>query len=310
MKKSVLFSLACLFFVVSCKDDEPTSSSSYPTDGLTLSTTSDALLMINYTQGNPQAALYQLQAMVSERKFGNELNHVTLVNQMGFMYSAAADSILSKFMAAGAPSFLLNDVSGDIAMIDDEIESELLDKPFVSVAHKATANDTAWLVDVKVQMQDDSTTNGVFVESYLLADIQAKVFDSLGVVDLRMAAQAPLIVNDNEKSTWGAAWPQDSAVQYVQPGDNYFHSNVLLENFSKLSIWGTNLGIYNPFGIEYQRNDIVGTRFTPIRHYFLKPKARDISFDFDFKPKFLTVVWFYDELTDQYTYINSYMSTL
>ncbi len=300
MKK--LFTLGLIAFsILACKEDPPPVADTYPTDGLPLEEKTRAMLIVGYEPTSPASISYDILRKINEDVYGKSLNNISLVSG-GLLGNPLAGLLAANFGSPAAPYALLNGEQAFMPELVDEIEDVLEEKPLLSVAHKVSSNDTAWIVDSKVKFFKDTLTAGIFIETYMLAKIEARQYD---MVDLRIPEVKDFIKNTDEASVWQQDIPNiDSSSFVVKNGDIYNHNYILLSNFNESDPFGTQLGEYWPFGGEFIEGDVIGTRDTPIRHHFLKPEEGD--FDFDFKPQFITVVWMVNPFTSAYDYVNSY----
>jgi hypothetical protein len=192
-----------------------------------------------------------------------------------------------------------------------DIEDAVMRRPVASVEHAVTRTDTAWLVDAKVKFWRDTLGAGFRIATYFLANVDAANYSTLGL-DLRMGEVQNFIAQGDSLSTWITDVPNlDSTRNVTSNGEVYVHPFVLVDNFWPLSFLGRELGSFTPFGFQFNENDIIGTRSTPIRSYFLYPEEMEDPDEmaYAFEPAFLTVIWFQNPATGNVSYINSFLST-
>lgn len=307
MRKLALFAVLSLFIVSCDNDDDDNGSDSntgYPTDDLALPNRVNSLLLTNYGPADQATLSYEVARLVNESSYGGQLNHLSLVVAQGNpLYSITADTIRANFLNLGVPAFVVDFEGVTPLGLPDAVEAETNKNPLLYVAHEVTSNDTAWVVDSKVKFFKDTTSSGIFIQTYLLGQIRAREYDN---VNLNAASVSNLTTIRDMETFWDATVPNlDSSANAINENDPFFHRWVLLEGFQG-DTWGTQLGSYWPFGPEFFKNDVIGTRDTPIRHYFLKPEKGD--YEFSFSPQFLTVVWILNPFTGNYEYVNSFQS--
>lgn len=308
--KKLLLAFAVIFTFTACDEDDGTNGGTqtgYPTDGLTLERSKNSMLIMNYDLTSQATISFEIIRKLNEDLFGDNLNHVSFVNDpMMPLYNPVADTLMNYFGIdlAMAPNFLVETEEVMLTEVADAVEESINEAPFISVAHKVTDTDTAWVVDNKVKIFEDTSTFAIFVDTYMMANVDAKIY---GAVDLRMPELKDFTKNSDSSSTWVRQIPNaDTSAYITEVGEQYVHPYIFISNYSEAA-FGEQLSDINPFGFQFQANDVLGTRYTPIRHYFLKE-------DFEFmenagvRPQFLTVVWFLDPFTGNYNYINSYMS--
>lgn len=307
MKKLTLITLIAIAFV-SCDDDPPaTTSFSYPTDGLFINDTKNPLLFISYSERAGQSPEFQVAQKIAEDKFGSGFNTFSIGDNLSLFRIPAGNSIDDTLALGSAPSMYLNSITTNPTDLFDDIESVVDETTPVGVATVKSENDTAWIVDAKVRFFVDTLSSGFWIETYMLGNVDSRWYE--GILDLTQAGSNNIVTQDSS-SSWAKDFKNiDSTKTLVSQGSQYVHENILLANYSTVSSFGTNLGALTPFGIAFQRNDVIGTRDFPIRHYFLKPDSDPDNpnpIAFDFRPEFLTVIWFLDQNTGQISYIDSY----
>lgn len=309
--KKIFLSALLIVVAVACNDDDKPVDNSYPTDGLSLPETKQALLIHSY---NPLAGYTsQIPSLILEDAFPDAFNYLSTVAIPNTpLTSGLTDSIALNQPLEPAISFYLNDKTVDPGMLYSETELAVARRPVASVNHVITSNDTAWLIDSKIKFFKDTSNSGFRVETYLTADIQAAVFPN--GLDLRVSAAPNFVITKDTASVWDVDLNNiDSSATLTTKGDAFYHKHVLAKNFNTESAWGTLLGEYTPFGESFSENDVIGTSSTPIRHYYLKP---DLGFAdaFDpglpYNPGFLTVIWCFNQNTGRYDYVNSVFTSL
>ncbi len=311
--KKILLLAAVSLALFSCEDKDPpmTGGPNYPTDNLNLDRKRTSLLMQGFSTTSTLSASLQVAAKVMESRFGDSLNHIALSNDpMDFFYREQSDTIHSNFMSPMLPYFIADNEEAPLEEVEMAIRMELMEKPIMAVNHKVSTNDTAHVIDVKVQFYDDTLSSGIFVETYLLGKVPAEVYGTgANETDLRIGAAGNFIKNTDLKSFWDTDFPNyDSTGNVITKGQAYFHDNIVIDQFANSHTYGTRLSDYWSFGGQYTEGDVIGTEFTPIRHYFLKSAINKKKYPVN--PKFLTVVWILNSQTQQYMHLTSVMTDL
>lgn len=302
--------------LASCKDDEePTPVAGYPTDDLVFTEQTNSLLLFSYNTNSGVTASYELIRKLVEDRFGDTLNHMSLVYDSNLpLFSTSADT-LSQILSVGlAPDFYYNQYAYNPSIFDilvSDISAFNKRKPIASISHAVTKTDSAWIVDNKIKFWKDTSGSHFTVETYYLNDVvAASYWSSLGI-DLRIGSVNGVVNQGDSISTWEENFYNlDSSNLIVTAGERYVHNYVMVDNFSESSVFGDPISDYTPFNL-FSFNDVIGTSSTPIRHYFLRPGHDDDPSDdilYEFEPVFLSVIWAYDALDGTYTAINSYMS--
>lgn len=308
MRKLSIFSFA-LLLVFGCKDNNGdggnTGGGTYPTDNLDLSEQVRSLLITNYGPSDQGSLGFEVIRLRNESTFRDDLNHMSLVSAQGHpLYSITADSIRTNFLSLLAPSFVVDYQNVSPANLEEAVDAELNKKPILAVAHKVSENDTAWIVDNKVKFFKDTASSGIFIQTYLLAKIKAQDY---GTVNLNAAIVNNLTKKVDDATIWDLTVPNlDTSANAITTGDDYYHQWVMVQGFNPVNTWGVQLATYWPFGADFYKKDVIGTRDTPIRHFFLKPKKGTIPYDIE--PQFLTVVWILNPFTGNWEYLNSYQT--
>lgn len=295
--------------MISCKDDDEPTVNTFPTESISLSPETNSLIMLEYSSTSSQAAQSDLIRANLESQFPVNIVHFSLPsNTADPLYSNWADSLSDHFGGKPAFTFLLNGSAKTIAEVQasvDAISDNVNTKPLLSVGHKSFTNDTSWVVDVKVGFFKDTVSPFLYIETYFLADIVATSYDG-GALDLKLRPNSALVSNVGETTEWlKDTWSLDTTTLLFPAASAYVHKRVFLGNYNSENVFGTNLSTYSKFGAEFFNGDNIGLRQNPIRHYFLKSDYDHL--DFTFTPRFVTVVWNYDFIDQEYEYVNSYM---
>lgn len=317
MKK--IFLLALLFGMMACGDDgdgNGNGSSGYPTDNLALPEQKNALLFASYLPIN--GVLAAIPNLILEDLHRDQFSMVSVIQDPNLfpIYTTAADSLSLNQPLQMAPSFYLNDKDANLGTLVEDAELALSRRPLITVNHRVSQNDTAWLVDSKVKIWRDTLGPNIRIETYFLANFKAVNYSDLGI-NLQAQASQGAIRNEDSLSLWDLDLQNiDSTRVLRRNGDPFYHPAILLANATEESAWGLPLGSYTPFGSIFQENDVIGTRSTPIRHYFLKPDQFDTNEpmslleELEFQPIFLTIVWALNLENGKYEYINSVSTQL
>lgn len=315
MKKILLFS-TLIAAVIACKpSDDPIIEKTYPTDGLPLEEQKNVLVLTGIDSENSVSALFEYFRLQNEDEYKGDLNTMSfLTTPYGNLFSSYADSIMMNFQSPFAPYFVVNGQEVFFSELDTEIKRASRQKPLLAVAHAVSSNDTAWIVDNKVKFFNDTTSDDINIDTYMLIKLKAREYkvNSSVTIDLKMMEQKDLIKNPALPLPRESQWDlnvvsKDSSKTLVSKGSSYYYDNILLEKFDSVNVWGTSIGSYWPFNGEFYKGDIIGTKDTPIRHYFKKPAemtTEEQPFEYDIK--FLTIVWVRNPSTGSYEYVNSY----
>jgi hypothetical protein len=311
MRKFLFLSLLA-FAIVSCGDDDPVSSDSFPTDNLNPEPVTNVLIGLVYNSNGSGAGGFDFVRQNIEAKFGKNVNHMSIVSSNGDdLYSTTADSLMDNYGSPPIWTYFLNGEVTNIVSIEDAndaIESIIETKPTMSLAHRVVNTDTGYTVFVKVKVLEDTVSPFYFVETYALANIVAQKYDS-GNLDLRQASDNMFLDNNDNNTFWRDNFnPIDSTLPGPLFAKNsaFTHQAVILTNFNKENAFGTNLNTYSKFGSEFFTGDILGLRQNPIVHSFLDEEFEDL--DYNYTPKFVSVIWSWDFINQRYTYVNSYMN--
>lgn len=317
MKKILLLSTIIALSFSSCKDDDETPiSKGYVTDGLPLPQQKNALLMMGTSLSNPANGVFESTRLIAEDEYKGRVNTMNMLNDNATkFYEPYADSIMMNFQSPSSPYFVV-----DGEEIPDENLEYLLDayrvatkrKPVLAVAHKVTQNDTAWVVNHKVQFFQDSIYDEFYIDTYMLATLKAELYNigELTEIDLRVQSMKDLIANPPVpfESQWDIDIPNlDSSKVLAKEGSPFYHQNLFIAKYDSTSTWGPKLGSYWPFGGEFYAGDVIGTKDTPIIQYI--PKDRNMSDFFEsYNIKFMSVVWVRNQFTGTMEHANSYTS--
>jgi hypothetical protein len=320
--KKIIFLFSVLFFFSACDedndDDNGGENTGYPTDNLALPEEQKPLLLVNHDPSSGASFPMELQRILLEDEFGDDFNSVNLVALQAspFIGSLEAQELADELGILTNNGSLLNNT---LVSATDDLFSAVTTrietvKPLITVAHRVTKNDSAWLVDCKVKFWKDTADPERFrIESYWLANIPAYNYSELGL-DLRGPQINDLVEQGDSLGQWIApvTSPLDSTRTVISAGEEYEHKNILLTGAHPDEAFGVPIADFTPFGDRYFENDIVGTRSTPIRNYFLRPNQDtdpDNDIEILYTPVFLTVVWSVDPVTGDAEYLNSFMST-
>lgn len=311
MKKIILLLTAALFFTA-CEEPPVTPEPGYPTDNLVLSETKNALLIASYLPMTGYS--YDIFRATLQDLYPGQISYFSAVgDQNNPLYNGLTDSISLNQPLEPAPSLYLNDATIDLASAAESIERELNKKPIASVNHAISQNDTAWLIDSKIKFWKDSTGGAFYIETYLGSSMIAANYSSISV-NIQANAAAGFVRNVDSISVWEKDILNiDSSKVLFSKDEPFEHPMVLSASANPEFAWGVNLCEYTPFCAAFSTNDLIGTQFTPIRQYILKPDS-DLEGayapGFDFKPTFITVIWSLNKETAKFEYINSVSTTL
>ena len=295
--------------VVSCKDDPEPSSTAYPTEALTLDAETNSLLMVEYSSTTSGAATADLIRANLEHMFPDNVTHFSIPSvSTDPLYTPYADSLSDHFGGKLPFTFLLNGAAKTLPEIQaslDEIQDNISTKPLLSVGHVSHNTDTAWVADVLVEFHKDTVTPFLYVEAYLLADIEATTYDA-GALDLRLTPNSNLVATPDQHTKWVQdTYNTDTTTVLFSANSTYIHKRIFLAGANGVNAFGTPLSDFSKFGAEFFRGDKIGLKQNPIQLYFLKTDFDHL--DFAFTPRIVTVVWNYDFVDQKFEYVNSYM---
>ncbi len=317
MKKLLIASLF-LAFVSSCKEDPVVITTPGSTEGIMLMPKQNSLLFTGYKFNVTMFANTSVTATSAlireglEGEYTTQLNHISFPDKSSLLYNPMSDSLLALFAPTPFPYMALNPYTVfnpiNPLTVAAAIETEIAKKPLASVGHVVYKDDTSWVVSCKVKFFDDTIVqpNAILIETYMLADIEAKEFGAKGF-DLRFSPQNDLIYNSDSASYWDIDVPNiDTTKFHVKVGDPVSHKYIFLKNNNPTNPYGTPLSKYWPFAGDFHEGDIIGTSDTKILHHF--PKLKKGEFNYDRKVRFVTVIWALNPMTNVYDYVNSYQS--
>lgn len=310
MKKLLIASML-LAFLAGCKDDDPIITEPGSTLNINLRQEQNSLLFTGYQLKNNQTLPLVQKRIRLEGEFGNRLNHISFLPSSSDFYSPIGDSILNQGIPPSFPYFMLNGLPvvdvNDYTSLRKSVALSVFEKPIASVGHVVFRDDTSWVVSSKVEFFEDTLVQpeAIKIETYMLANIEAKLFLPPVNEDYKFNNEKNVVTNNPLASTWAKNIPnKDTTGFLVNIGDPIVNEYLLVGNSNPKDGFGTPLSEYWPFSGNYTEGDIIGTNSTPIRHHFPKLKAKD--FAFDRKVSFVTVIWAYNPLTNVYDYVNSY----
>lgn len=319
--KKLLIATLFLAFVSSCKEDPKVIVTPGSTEGIMLMPKKNALLFTGYKfnitmfANTSIAATSALYREGLEGEYTTQLNHISFPGKTSLFYNPMSDSLMVLFGSPVFPYMALNPmiVFGPNPPINPltvaaAIETDIAKKPLASVGHVVYKDDTSWVVSCKVKFFEDTIVqpNAILIETYMLADIDAKEFGAKNI-DLRFSPQNDLIYNSDSSSFWDVDVPNMDTTKFlVKVGDPVAHKYIFLKNNNPKNAYGTPLSSYWPFAGDFHEGDIIGTSDTKIHHHF--PKLKKGEFNYDRKVRFLTVVWALNPMTNVYDYVNSYQS--
>lgn len=266
MNKTFIFGLAfATLAFTGCKEDEEPAvvdGTSYPTDRLEVSPLPSVLVQKTtgaWCQFCPNGGEAML---VAKAVYGERI--VPFVLRTNDPLTTPTSQILEdNFPASGVPNFYINNEDAGQS-IEGPIEFELLRENKIGVAHAVTKTDSAYLVDVKVQVFKTMQGEEFFVQTYLMVDeVEARNFGQ--GANLTQVSTVPTVNRGTDVSTWARNAAFVDGEPLVKPGDTYVHHSAVHGRSINAPEWGLNLNEINPFGNEYIEGDILGSRFTPIR---------------------------------------------
>ncbi len=314
--KKLIVATALLALLGSCKDEEPIIPVPGSTININLRPERNVLLLTGYNlTDNATLDLVQRRIRV-EDEFDNRLNHISFLGSGSDFYNPMIDSILAQL--SPVPTIQSYVVNGELPLpgstdykdLRKVLAAEALKKPVASVGHTVFRDDTSWVVSSKVEFFEDTLVQpDVFkIETYMIADIQAKYFLPPVDEDLKFMNEKNVVANTPFQSNWAKNIPnRDTTAFIVANGDPIFHQYLFMGNSNPKDAFGTSLSSYWPFAGNFTKGDIIGTSSTPIYHHFPKLKAKE--FDYERKISFVTVIWAFNPMTNVYDYVNSYMSS-
>jgi hypothetical protein len=314
MKKSLLFAALAAVVLAGCnrKEDSGTDQpGGFPTDNLVVDSTQAVLLSETtgaWCQYCPNGAKALKEA---EAAFGNDIIAVALHNNDDLSNATSADWEVN-YPTTGVPNFYVGNVDAG-QDITNQILMQRDQRPVMGVAHSVVESPTAYTVYAKVKVFENSSTSNYLIQSYLLLDaVQAKGYP--GGIDLTQVSSVP-IVNQGNLNT-GSYWTQNidtyigngvsiDTVRLVNANDRYFHEHVLYDRSNTAFSWGASLDSINPFGMEYYRGDVLGSKYTPIQ---LEIPKKSLA-PYETGVHILTVIWKVRQDGNLgYDYVNGFVS--
>lgn len=311
--KKLLIATLFLAVIGSCKEDDPIVVISGSTAGITLKAQKNALLISGYDVTQQGSLLQARINAIAELEFKDRLDLISFTPKNAPFYNSMSDSLLNiigpPFPAGNPFYFFLNGTqltSASPLTITDDVEAELTGRPLASVGHVVYKDDSSWVVSSKVQFFDDTLVqpNTVRIETYMLADVDARVFGVQGL-DWRFTQIQDQVLNTDSMSFWDFdQYNIDSSAKSITKGTGIEHLNLFMANSNAENEFGVPVADYWPFAGDFHDGDIIGTDATPIHHHFTKLESDE--FDYDRRVKFLTVIWIFNPFTNIYDYVNSY----
>lgn len=314
MKRIFLLGLLSAAVLGACKkeDDKNTPTEVNPIEGLIVSPGRAALVVENtgaWCQYCPNGA----EILLGMEKAYSQVIGVA-VHNADPLASPTAIGWEIAFPAGGYPTIHVNGEAlenyGDannavLAVINEEAE--------IGAAHKVTDLDSAYAVDVKIEVFDDIAGREFFVQSFLMIDgVLAKNYGVDG--DLRQTSSIPIVSTGSDVSTWAQDAAFVDGVPSAKAGDNFYHlHNIWSTAYSTDSVYtgqGLPLSAVNPFGNEFVAGDVFGTQYSPIRFYITKPSVPASWVTTGYSA--LTLIWelYYEDATAKYRYVNAYESAI
>ena len=316
MKKFAILTLAGFLAISACKKDDDNQDTGNvaadPIAGLVVKNTKMVLVAENtgaWCQYCPNGA----EIMIQLHGVFEDLVPISIHNNDPLATPTAVNMELL-FPAGGYPTIHVNGVALDnygdaenaVTLATTEIAS-------LGAAHKVTANDTAYRVDVKVEVFEDMNNREFFIQSFLIVDgVLAKDYGP--GLDLRQTSSVPIV----EKGPVGgnSYWAQDAAfvnaLPSVESGDAFRH----LDNVWSAGIgdtlttaYGLPLSAVNPFFTDFVTGDVFGSKYTPITFYLMKQDLSTIQYE---RLRALTLIMelVYEDGNPVLKYTNSYVSDI
>jgi len=310
MKKFSAFTLLLLALAACDNDDDDNDDGPTGNNSITVAEESRVLLFTGLDNTNEASVTFQDVMLKSRDAYPGLVNNISLVDSsLSDLGQAIADSVILAFGFGQPPYFRLNNLESDAAGVLTDPFTLTARKPIVSLNQNITTNDSAWMVDIKVKFFKDTAKAKFRIQTYLVGNVTAEANPGLGY-DVTQDGST-LVVTNGDKTVWNYDVKNvDSTLTLVTKGSDYVHQHILLDYFN-VTPMGKPLDSYWPFGEDYIANDVIGTKDTPILHYFLKPDQPFTTYpQYDFVPEFVTVLWLQDPMTGSWLYINSVQSTL
>ncbi|MBI1316988.1 hypothetical protein GC167_09050 [bacterium] len=301
--------LASLVVLAACKkeDKNPTPTGTNPIEGLVVSE-DNAILVVENTGAWCQYCPNGAEILVSVENAYPQVIGVAVHNNDPLASPTAMGWELA-FPAGGYPTIHVNGNALDnYNDANNEVLALLGQKAAIGAAHKVSDVDSAYAVDVKIEVFENMAGREFFVQSFLLIDgVLAKNYGPDG--DLRQTSSVPLVTTGSDVSVWAQDAAFVDGVPTVFAGDNFYHlHNIWSAGYSIDSTYtpqGLPLSVVNPFGNEYIEGDVFGTQYSPIRFFIDKPTLPATWQTTGLSA--LTMIWelYYEDATLKYRYINA-----
>lgn len=304
MKKVALFLGVIALMATKCETDEPVAETPFPTDNLTVDSV-QTILVIEQTgtwcQYCPNGAE---ELLVLDAKYGDAILPLAVHN--GDPITVPSGVLLdSNYKAPGVPNFfVMNEDAGQSP--DGLIAGYLTLAPKIGLKHTVVETDSSYNVYVKVEVFEDSFGEAYLIQSYLvLDDLLAKDYGN--GLDLNQTSSVSTVTEGSGSTP--TRWVQDAAfldgIPLVNSGDDYYHKEVLYTAANTVNPWGKPLADINPFGSDYIRKDVYGTRYTPI----ILSIPRNSLDPFETGLSVATIIWrLKTDGSGDYEYVNGYKS--
>ena len=318
MKKILLFS-ALIALLGSCGEDDPKpvvdSGPAVPEQKY------NALLLMGTSTQNPVSAANEAVRLQTLHEYAGRVNTLNMVtNSLGPIYEPDGDTIMMNFQSPGSPFLVIDGTDVMLTELMDETKFALRNKPLLAVTNSVSQNDTAWIIDHKVKFFMDTISDEIYIDTYMLGTSKAREYETAipnVVFDMKMAATPKLISNPGnpipKESQWDLdVYSVDSSKVLAAKGSPFYYQNMFMDKFDSTGTWGYSLADYWPFGGEFYKGDIIGTKDTPIRHYFKKftsEGAASPDFVANMELRFMSIVWVRDNVTGSFVHGNSFVST-
>lgn len=316
MKKLALFSFLLALGLASCKKENTTTPSSFPTDNLVVDKQQNVFAMDKtgaWCQFCPRGTELMVQAntMYGDRFIGFAA-HGGSGNDP--LKNPTADLFINNFAPnEGFPALVvMNEVTAEGDFLQNIAAAmNLPELPTFGVKHNVVNTDSGFTVYAKVECLNESLNDSYFIQSFLLLDeVDGKDFGN--GLDLNQVSSIPFVSTGSGATP--TKWVLDAAVVDGEPqkkaGDIFTHDEaVVAVGTNTPTFWGLPLGEINPFNNEFLEGDVLGTKYTPIII-----NIADGQFNYaPFNPKLsvATIVWKYNaDGSETYDFVNGYVSHL
>ena len=316
MKNLAILTFAGLIAISACKKDEDNTTSgntsSDPISGLVVKN-STSVLVVENTGAWCQYCPLGAEIMIQLHAFYEEVVPIS-IHSGDPLASPTAVVMESLFPAGGYPTIHVNGVAlENYNDAKSAVAGATTEMASMGAAHKVTPNDTAYRLDIKVEVFEDMNDREFFIQSFLVVDgVLAKDYGA--GLDLRQTSSVPIV----EKGPTGGSsyWAQDAAIVEAVPvvlnGDDYRH----LDNIwsagvgdSLVSAYGIPLSAVNPFFSDYVIGDVFGSKYTPITYYLMRQDLSTIQY---VRLRALTLIMelVYEDGTPVLKYTNAYISDI